>query len=211
MSRPDDESGAGGFLGRWARRKQESKRAPAPDAPPLVEGQAATSADPAAADLPLPSLDSIIPGADVSAFFQGHVPEALRNAALRKLWTTDPEISGFIEMADYQWDFNNPDSIPGWGSTLPQTDITRLANRLLGVAEEAPDQRHQPTELAAETASPQICEDVPSASPRAPQGSEAMPAADDDADSADVAPQKIVDETVIYSTARKRHGGALPS
>ncbi len=86
-----------------------------------------TSAPPRArrrpADLPLPSLDSIVPGADVSAFFQAHVPEALRNAALRKLWTTDPEISGFIEMADYQWDFNNPDSIPGWGrgSTCPMS------------------------------------------------------------------------------------------
>ncbi len=214
MSRPDDSEG--GFLGRWARRKQEAQRAAlAPEPSPTATPPTAPAADQPPVDLPLPSLDSIVPGADVSAFFQAHVPEALRQAALRKLWTTDPEISGFIEMADYQWDFNNPDAIPGWGSRIDMPDVRRLAGRLLGgddeegahstdtssVAEAAqdpeisgPDERKDPIPaVQQETASQPF---VGSTGPTGPD---------------DGAVQKTPSESVLYVAVKKRHGGALPS
>ncbi len=214
MSRPDDSEG--GFLGRWARRKQEAQRAARE---PAVAAPAETSAPPAAekppADLPLPSLDSIVPGADVSAFFQAHVPEALRNAALRKLWTTDPEISGFIEMADYQWDFNNPDAIPGWGSRLDMPDVRRLAGRLLGGPEDEraadADQDAAPAansdqelHVSQETPdTPALIEERAASTPLV--ASPAPPRAEDGA------VQKTPSDSVLYTAAKKRHGGALPS
>ncbi len=210
MSRPENDDG--GFLGRWARRKQEAQRAAQEPAPaPQAEALPATT-DAAAEDLPLPSLDSIVPGADVSAFFQAHVPEALRNAALRKLWTTDPEISSFIEMADYQWDFNNPDAIAGWGSRLDASDVSRLAQRLLGGGEE--EDKAPKAVAAAETdqqvSGPPAVDDPAAIAPpeedmRPSTEFAGHPVAGDDA------VQKIPSDSVLYATAKKRHGGALPS
>lgn len=212
MSRPEED---GGFLGRWARRKQEAQRAEAYPEPRIETPAMPEPATDTAEPLPLPSLDDVVPGGDVSRFFQAHVPEALRKAALRKLWTTDPEISGFIEMADYQWDFNNPDSIPGWSSSLKTEDATRLLGRMFGVGEAKddaasgmPDVREagatdQPDEIDAETrsgAEPAIAKLEPEPAPAIavqPEG--------------DVAPQNKQDESVVYVRSRKRHGGALPT
>ncbi len=213
MSRSDDSDG--GFLGRWARRKQEAHRAAREAAP--VPALAEVPSEPAApaAELPLPSLDSIVPGADVSAFFQAHVPDALRTAALRKLWTTDPEISGFIEMADYQWDFNNPDAIPGWGSRLETPDVRRLVQRVLGSGEEerstpaqdAPrPEGEEATQIAVaqeEQGSPVLVERYEESKPLVVSG---MQAGDEDG-----AVQKTPSDSVLYARLKKRHGGALPS
>jgi Protein of unknown function (DUF3306) len=134
MSRVEDSPETeGSFLGRWARRKQAAQTA-VPEQNALTQpiAEAAPSPDSTADEqLPMPSLDSIVPGSDVSAFFQAHVPDALRTAALRKLWVTDPEIKGFIEMADYQWDFNNPDSMPGWSSTVGKLDVKRMLEQVM--------------------------------------------------------------------------------
>jgi hypothetical protein len=143
-----DGADGGGFLSRWARRKQEAKTAsPAEPAPTPEAPAAVVEAEPE--PLPLPSLDDVLPGGDVSAFFQKHVPDALRNAALRKLWTTDPAIRDFIEMADYQWDFNNPDSIPGWSSKLADVDVKVMAERILN-AVSTPEAPREPVRTAAE-------------------------------------------------------------
>ncbi|MGL5138531.1 MAG: DUF3306 domain-containing protein, partial [Beijerinckiaceae bacterium] len=74
MSRPEDE---GGFLSRWARRKQdvhleEQKAKAAPPANPAETAPEITE------PLPLPSLEDVLPGGDVSAFLQKHVPASLR-------------------------------------------------------------------------------------------------------------------------------------
>jgi hypothetical protein len=200
MSRPTDDDG--GFLGRWARRKQEAKRA---EVPVEAAPQEAPAPSPAADPLPLPTLDDVLPGGDVSAFLQAHVPDALRNAALRKLWTSDPEISGFIEMADYQWDFNNPDAIPGWSSGLAGDDSTRLLRRLVGAPEPKAD--------APEPATPGGPDFGAAAEPQPPQGlpTPPEPAALDEGMTADAAVQNDLVGTESYPASRKRHGGALPT
>jgi Protein of unknown function (DUF3306) len=228
MTRPEDDAAEGGFLARWTRRKQEAKAAPAqtPDAP--QEAPSATPATPQAAgaeamELPLPSLDDVVAGGDVSVFLQAHVPESLRNAALRKLWTTDPAIRDFIEMADYQWNFNDPDSIPGWSSTLPGVDVQALARRIFGEAEPKAEAEEPaivadapPVEAAAEGGDIAAAESPPAAIqtieanggmaadplPAAP----VHPAADEDC-----AVQNTAAESYTYVGARKRHGGALPT
>jgi len=202
----------GGFLSRWARRKQETQRREAQPpvaspAEPVRETEAPTALE--AAERPLPSLDSVVPGADVAAFFQPHVPDALRKAALRKLWTTDPEIAGFIEMADYQWDFNNPDSIPGWGATLEGVDVQRLVGRLFGSPEQTEEARSESLSGRVSPTGPdteqsdaaEVAAELPLPGPEAPDLSR----------SCDVAAQDLPDSTSGYRPSQKRHGGALPT
>jgi Protein of unknown function (DUF3306) len=218
MSRPEDETKAeGGFLGRWARRKQEVQReAEQPQAAP-----AAPEARPPAPaeDLPLPSLDSIVPGGDVSAFFQSHVPEALRTAALRKLWVTDPEIKNFIEMADYQWDFNNPDSIPGWSSKIADVDVKRLAERLFSGGSASKDSENALDDVAAiakDSEKSEVAEARGSLGENTEiavesEASQAMAELGDESVIQNDAVQNTTAESSVYEVVRKRHGGALPT
>lgn len=108
----DDE----GPLARWSRRKQAAR---APEATPAPrEGEA----PPAIVEetLPpeaLPSLDDLTVGSDLAAFLRKGVPEALKRAALRKMWSLDPAIRDHIGLSENAWDFNDPASIPGFGPT----------------------------------------------------------------------------------------------
>ena len=67
----------------------------------------------------LPSIDSIAANTDVIAFLRAGVPAELTRAALRRAWTSDPEIRDFIGIAENQWDFNDPNGIPGFGPLAP--------------------------------------------------------------------------------------------
>jgi hypothetical protein len=228
MSRPEDEAPVeSGFLGRWAKRKQEVQRQDAaqqnaPDVLPEPVPEAAPE------ELPLPSLDSIVPGSDLTAFFQKHVPEALRTAALRKLWVTDPEIKNFIEMADYQWDFNNPDSIPGWSSSIEGVDVKGMLEKVMGIEKPAPEvsARNLPAMApeSPEQSSPELQVDEKAARPEVMKGirentetaiktgtlvDEAV--ASDHSLIQNGAVQNITKESSVYDVVRKRRGGALPT
>jgi hypothetical protein len=109
------------FLSRWSQRKLK------PEAPATPEKDARLPADashkisaPAAPEpafdiTTLPSLDSIAANSDIRAFLQHGVPESLRHAALRRAWSADPAIRDFVGLSENAWDFNAPDSIPGFG------------------------------------------------------------------------------------------------
>ena len=109
------------LLLRWARLKQAAKAAEETDAasarfdatagPPANEGPF----DPAS----LPAIESIVADTDIIAFLRAGVPAELTLAALRKAWTSDPAIRDFIGIAENQWDFNDPNSIPGFGPLAP--------------------------------------------------------------------------------------------
>jgi hypothetical protein len=242
MSRPEgDDAAGGGFFDRWARRKQESRsvadkaaQAPAPEAAGALAQEAAGEpalrpAAPVAATAdgdgrarddqqPLPSLDDILPGSDIKAFLQPHVPEALRMAALRKLWVTDPTIRNFIEMADYQWDFTNPDSIPGWSSTLEGVDVEAMVESIFKAVKPM-DAPKPPAAMAAEP-SPGLsqADDGPAAAvaentdtTTIPDASGAAATKGEVAGAADCAVQNSPSESSVYEPLRRRHGGALPT
>ena len=111
------------FLGRWARRKAEARRAEPPDetaAPAAEQGAPETDTDsalpsaetdtsPAAATTSetepalsaeeiaaLPPIESLAADSDITAFLRKGVPQALRNAALRRIWLLDPKIRDFV-------------------------------------------------------------------------------------------------------------------
>src|SRR3546814_2419821 len=50
-----------------------------------------------------------------TTLFRSGVPESLKKAALRKMWSLDPAIRDHVGLAECAWDFNRPDSIPGFG------------------------------------------------------------------------------------------------
>jgi hypothetical protein len=140
-----------GFLTRWSRLKREADDA-APAAEPTARGENEQTAEPEKddgsppkakeADLPavdlsaLPSLESITASTDVRAFLMPGVPVELSRAALRRAWLADPAIRDFVGLAENAWDFNAPDTVPGFASTVPADIARRLAARVLG--EETP-------------------------------------------------------------------------
>jgi hypothetical protein len=89
------------LLVRWLRLKQRA-------------GTEATSAAPL--DLAsLPPIESLTSESDLSVFLQSGVPADVVRAALRGAWRLDPKIRDFIGIAESQWDFNDPNAMPGFG------------------------------------------------------------------------------------------------
>ncbi len=125
-----------GFLSRWSRLKQEAAK-PAPPQPSAAALAAAREAEEArAAELAareaaaaeaearereevlarLPRIEDLVADSDFRPFMHPLVPQALRNAALSRLWVLDPGILGYVDPAlDYAHDWNVPGGIPGGG------------------------------------------------------------------------------------------------
>src|SRR6202045_3013708 len=118
-------------LSRWARLKQAAKAQEEIEAASLdSEAMAAPEApfDPAS----LPSIESIVGDTDIIAFLRKGVPADLTQAALRKAWTSDPAIRDFIGIAENQWDFNDPNAIPGFGPLAESDNATAALAQALG-------------------------------------------------------------------------------
>jgi hypothetical protein len=95
----------------------------------------------------LPAIDSIDATTDIRAFLKPGVPAGLKHAALRRAWATDPAIRDFVGIAENQWDFNDPQSIPGFGLLNPLQNIQRLMPTLsVGRSTESQNIREQQPE-----------------------------------------------------------------
>jgi hypothetical protein len=126
-------------LSRWARLKQAAKAQEEVDPASLgSEAMAVSEApfDPAS----LPSIASIVADTDIIAFLRKGVPADLTRAALRKVWASDPAIRDFIGIAENQWDFNDPNAIPGFGPLTPTESavdvLAQVSSRLQPPAHE---------------------------------------------------------------------------
>lgn len=144
---------SGDFLSRWSRRKQEARRAePLPEAEAEEARPAAPSAETGTPEEPagppaepalsaeeiaaLPKLEDLTAASDLSAFLRKGVPEALRNAALRRMWSLDPAIRDFVgEARDYAYDWNAPGGVPGSGELLPGQDVRAMVRQIFGESE----------------------------------------------------------------------------
>jgi Protein of unknown function (DUF3306) len=97
------------FLSRWSRLKTEKPLPQVEPEKPLEDLQERIAA--------LPSIESIVSGADISAFMQAWVPAPLRNAVLRKMWTIDASLTEHLcQPLDYAYDYNNPVGVMGFGA-----------------------------------------------------------------------------------------------
>jgi len=153
------------FIARWSRLKRRAAQGKAQDEagePDEQKGDAAkvertgaaaesrqpeeaSSFDPAT----LPPIESIVAGTDVRAFLRSEVPAHLTRAALRRAWTADPAIRDFIGLAENQWDFTDPASIPGFGSLEATDDVRRLVTQAMGDLREAGDAVVRPADAQA--------------------------------------------------------------
>ncbi|MFC7553572.1 DUF3306 domain-containing protein [Pseudoroseomonas wenyumeiae] len=154
-----------GFLSRWSRRKRGLEQEPpeAAPAPAPAVPEAAPPAEPEFDPATLPPLESLDSGGDLTAFLHPKVPALLRQAALRRAWTADPGIRDFVGPADYAWDYNAPDGVPGFSFDLGDVDVKKLLAQFTGqpqepeeaAAGEAPEEA--PAALPEEEPAPQPC------------------------------------------------------
>ena len=172
-------------------------------------GDAETMAGPEAPFDPasLPSVESITADTDILAFLRAGVPAELTRAALRRAWTSDPAIRDFIGIAENQWDFNDPNAIPGFGPMVPTesgVDILAQISSRLESQPRAPEDLAAAEPTIASNANadasdrPLVINNPPLVSPAA--APDEMPARAEGA----IAP------TVGETGKTRRHGSALP-
>jgi hypothetical protein len=65
----------------------------------------------------------------------------LTRAALRRAWAADPQIRDFVGLADYDWDFNTPGAIAGFGSLEMTDELRRQVVQMVGssLTQDEPD------------------------------------------------------------------------
>ncbi len=78
----------------------------------------------------LPPIESIDAGTDIRDFLRPGVPAELRHAALRRVWSSDPNIRDFIGIAENQWDFTAQDGVPGFGPLKAIDDVRHMVAEL---------------------------------------------------------------------------------
>lgn len=218
MNDPDN------FLGRWSRRKQEAKADPAGDTRHLGQtpsqdeagapGRPSTS-EPSRQPQPdlntdsLPPVDSIGPDSDISAFMREGVPDSLRHAALRRVWSADPAIRDFIGPNENFWDAAGPDGVPGFGPLDPGLDVKRMVAELFG--EIAPEEQAKPEASGSggvSVGSTEIHETRAEGRPVLDEQSAAKEYLPHPAEN--VATQNPPAEPQTKRKTARRHGGAMP-
>ena len=202
---------------RWVRLKQASKTretgaagdgGAAAAAPPQTEPAREAPFDPVS----LPSIESIVADTDIVAFLRAGVPAELTRAALRRAWSSDPAIRDFIGIAENQWDFNDPASIPGFGALAPMENTADAFAQISSRLRQLPNAVER-VALSNEIAPPNSISPEPSTSPH-----EAGEPSEHNADiSSKQAPEtgqpdgEITGREDCHATSeRHRHGGALP-
>jgi Protein of unknown function (DUF3306) len=163
MSEPEN------FIARWSRRKRKAAEDAEPTqssgtadavpegAQPNEDQREAPRARGGASDRPesapdptkLPPIETITAESDIRAFLAPGVPPELTRAALRRAWAADPKIRDFVGLADYDWDFNAPGAMTGFGSLEMTDELRQQIARMVGgnLANEATD---SPAQTSAE-------------------------------------------------------------
>src|SRR3979411_1657261 len=137
------------FVSRWARLKSESNTelveyGPRQEVVASVGTETPSVQQPnEVADEPfdpasLPPIETITVNTDIRGFLQSRVPAALTHAALRQAWASDPSIRDFTGIAENQWDFNDPDAMPGFGPLPESDDVPARLAQALGRADKTP-------------------------------------------------------------------------
>jgi hypothetical protein len=196
-------SEADNFLSRWARRKSEAEK-PSPvesGVAPQPNIKADESPDPENLDLEsLPAVDSITETTDISGFLRSGVPPELTRSALRQAWASDPAIRDFIGIAENQWDFNDPSSIPGFGLLGATDNVPALLAQALGQVEKIGDAIPDLVVASRDELPEQTPDEIaPSATPDVGAASEAV-----------VVQSSVKPANEEARPDHRRHGSALP-
>jgi hypothetical protein len=207
----------GTFLGRWARRKAQARGADEAPPPAGLQPAPPTTGDPEPDEIALedlPPIDSIDASTDLTPWLRKNVPEAWKRAALSRAWAADPAISQFTGLADYAWDWNAPDGVPGFGPLRTTDNVAELLAQAIGEVPRPPAPREvvsaQPeTALAPEPAQDERLEEqvtLPNKAADEPLPGDAAlpPLPSEPSMSLNAAPEP-------QALRRRRGGGALPT
>ncbi|MBR0654226.1 DUF3306 domain-containing protein [Plastoroseomonas arctica] len=154
-----------GFLSRWSQRKRATLRGEAPPEPE-AEAPLVVAPDPVPPAVPeeapfdpasLPPIETLTAESDFLPFLARNVPALLKRAALRRMWSLDIGIRDYVGPADYAWDYNAVDGVPG-SSMEMFGDVRRLLAQAIG---DPPD----PEEPAPEPEIAQMAEDPAAEAP----------------------------------------------
>ena len=228
------------FISRWSRLKLESRsrrrhetglresaaRSSAVATIAANEDEVAgaeTAATPTFDLTRLPSIDSITAGTDISVFLQSGVPVKFTEAALRRAWVSDPAIRDFIGIAENQWDFTNPATIPGFGPLQGTCDRLSLVAQTAGVPSRSLDELSAfpdtcpPAEKTRSATADSLCDPIKDRTCET-QGASATRAVDSEMSNAasdncrgEAAPQNnFFPRNTAPRRRRHAHGGALP-
>ncbi len=149
-----DEFGA--KLSRWSQRKAAARRgalpketAPEPQRDEPAAEPSASEEKPAEDLAKLPPVEELTAESDFTVFLRENVPEAIKRAALRKLWGSDPVLANLDGLNDYDEDYNLANSVVGAVRTA-----YRVGKGYVDEAEEKPAQEKardsgEPAESAA--------------------------------------------------------------
>jgi hypothetical protein len=213
----DSRDGPGNFLQRWSRRKQtaatredrEGKRPNAADTETRAPSGGATALScnlPTFNPASLPPIESITAASNIRPFLAPGVPVELSRAALRRAWTSDPAIRDFVGLAENQWDFSQPDGVPGFGSLEMTPELRRMLAQLIGdvSAEPQPSEQAgaQTTETSAELPPPAATIGGDTAATACVEPDLVVPHNDDAATQ--------TEQHNVEPLARRRHGSAIP-
>ncbi len=161
-------AGDEGFVSRWSRRKAlaqqgqplppEPAPAPAPPPPATPAPAAAVVAEAAAPPAeappdPPPTLEDaqrLTPAADFTRFVRPDVEPAVRNTALKTLFS-DPHFNVMDGLDVYIDDYHKPDPLPAsWLRKMAQSQMLRLFEAEPAPAAEAPAITEPPAPAAAQ-------------------------------------------------------------
>ena len=136
--------GSGVAVVDWGTSAPQPPDPPPQPSPTRGEGAAAVRPMPAPIDLPfdaasLPPIESITAETDIRGFLASGVPSELTRAALRRAWACDPKIRNFVGLAEYDWDFNAPDSMAGFGPLQITDEVGKMAAQIVEPGRSAPE------------------------------------------------------------------------
>ena len=141
------------------------------------------------------------------------MPETWKRAALSRVWASDPAISQFVGLADYAWDWNAPDGVPGFGPLRPTDNVAELLSQAIGqiTAAERKEVVSDVTTIASEgDADPGITDeelsDLPKDASESDTESERPPATEPACDPA----MQVGHGDPAIPVRQRRGGGALP-
>jgi Protein of unknown function (DUF3306) len=241
------------FLTRWSRRKRaaaqaeeaKSRETPPPAASGEAVGTEGLAAEGSVGDGPasprvpptpvgpsfdpagVPPIESIAADTDIRAFLAPGVPPELTRAALRRAWAADPSIRDFVGLADYDWDFNTPGSMAGFGALEMTDELRRVVAQIIGPAPAQDQAAGILKQASVESASGgntdepalvrqgsaeredhvALAQNIPTEQPPAPsEGDDLVHRGATDA--AAQSPPRTAEKS--HSIVRHSHGGALP-
>ena len=150
------------FVARWSRLKRRAQAGPRDvgirsgtarptlhqaEPQPEVQSSAAAAAQPPVVkqDEALPPIETLGKESDYTPFMRPDIPDVLRNAALRKLWQSDPVFANLDGLVDYAEDFGANFALGGAVATIYRV--------LEGMPDPPAEKPPQPMESGSPTAS----------------------------------------------------------